>query len=146
MALRLSNSDCHIRQFQQLALHLVPPLDGMHRNLCNEVSYVVTTLNRVALQYLGFTLPRQTAILALFASGYTFFTKVGHRRGRGEDGSSDERPLPPLTYVYLNMDGDYLRTLRLLTIPVPENTSGEKLKKIEVAKAKLEAFVNQQTL
>ena len=45
----ITNEDRHIRQFQRLALSLVPPLERCHRNLCNEVNYVVTTLNLISM-------------------------------------------------------------------------------------------------
>lgn len=114
----ITNEDRHIRQFQRLALSLVPPLERCHRNLCNEVNYVVTTLNLISLQHFDFKLSRQAAILALYDCGYIFFKRRGNWRGTIENGDPDERPLPPNLYVYLNMDGDKLRSLRLLTIPV----------------------------
>ena len=69
----ITNEDRHIRQFQRLALSLVPPLERCHRNLCNEVNYVVTTLNLISMQHFDFKLSRQAAILALYDCGYIFF-------------------------------------------------------------------------
>lgn len=72
----ITNEDRHIRQFQRLALSLVPPLERCHRNLCNEVNYVVTTLNLISMQHFDFKLSRQAAILALYDCGYIFFQKA----------------------------------------------------------------------
>ena len=140
----ITNEDRHIRQFQRLALSLVPPLERCHRNLCNEVNYVVTTLNLISLQHFDFKLSRQAAILALYDCGYIFFKRRGNWRGTIENGDPDERPLPPNLYVYLNMNGDLVRSLRLLTIPVPPNTSADKLAKLENMRTALSAFVEKK--
>ena len=140
----ITNEDRHIRQFQRLALSLVPPLERCHRNLCNEVNYVVTTLNLISMQHFDFKLSRQAAILALYDCGYIFFKRRGNWRGTIENGDPEERPLPPNLYVYLNMDGDKLRSLRLLTIPVPPNTSADKLAKLENMRTALSAFVEKE--
>lgn len=142
----ITNEDRHIRQFQRLALSLVPPLERCHRNLCNEVNYVVTTLNLISLQHFDFKLSRQAAILSLYDCGYIFFKRRGNWRGTIENGDPDERPLPPNLYVYLNMNGDLVRSLRLLTIPVPPNTSADKLAKLENMRTALSAFVEKEKM
>lgn len=144
MISRLTNDEKYIAQFQRLALSVVPPLEKEHRNLCNEMNYVVTTLNRISLRYLNFTLPKQTSILALYACGYSFFKRAGNWRGTSDSDVPNARPVPPNIYVYVNMDGDLLRTLRLLTIPVPPNTSEEKLRKIEEVRASLMHFLEKE--
>ena len=76
----------------------------------------------------------------------TFFKRRGNWRGTIENGNPEERPLPPNLYVYLNMDGDKLRSLRLLTIPVPANTSADKLAKLENMRTALSAFVEKEKM
>lgn len=138
---RQSTNDSDIALFQRLAGCLSPQTPICHCNLCNEVNYVVTTFNRITLKSYGFTLPRNAAILSLYASGYKFFQRRGKLRGvaKQDDVSA---ALPPKNYVYVNMDGDVLRSLRLLTIPTPPNTSLEKLEKLKEIERLLGEFVN----
>lgn len=142
----ITNEDRHIRQFQRLALSLVPPLERCHRNLCNEVNYVVTTLNLITLQHFDFKLSKQATILSLYDCGYIFFKRRGNWRGTVQNGDPEARPLPPNLYVYLNMNGDLVRSLRLLTIPVPPNTSADKLAKLENMRTALSAFVEKEKM
>ena len=140
----ITNEDRHIRQFQRLALSLVPPLERCHRNLCNEVNYVVTTHNLNSMHQIDIKLSRQAANLALYDCGYIFFKRRGNWRGTVENGDPEERPLPPNLYVYLNMNGDLVRSLRLLTIPVPPNTSADNLSKLENISTAQTAIVEKQ--
>lgn len=138
---RQSTNYSDITLFQRMVGALSPQMPLCHCNLCNEINYVVTTFNRIALRCYGFTLPRNIAILSLYASGYKFFQRRGKFRGvaRQNDVST---ALPPKNYVYVNMDGDIMRSLRLLTIPTPPNTSLEKLEKLKEVERLLGEFVD----
>ncbi|MDO4930064.1 MAG: hypothetical protein Q4E59_02910 [Bacteroidales bacterium] len=133
---------------------LLPPVDNRHRNMANEVNYLSTTMNRLLLQQFGFRIEFQTLMDLLRNAGYVFFTR---------DGLCDpnKRRLKPIksptlfpdevemaeptqgrggTFVYVNLSGKVVRTLRCLTIPLPPNMSADKLELLNDVKARLEQF------
>ena len=132
--------EAQMRLLRRFIAPFLPPQDKFHRNLANEINYVTTTLNRVLLHHFGFRVNKEMVTEALQDNKCILFTKNDQANNRkyqrrivpseqnflGTLFSTEKTDVQETVYVHADIDAGTVRTLRLTTIPIPENTAPDK--------------------
>lgn len=137
----------------------LPPVDSLHRNAGNEVRYILTTLSRLLPQFLGVKPSKEAMLQLLYNEGYTVFNRfhilfettlgatektMGNLFDRptqtNRSKKSDALLAETQERVHVNVDGNAVKALRSLTLPLPENTSTEKRAEREALRSALSTW------
>ncbi len=140
----------------------LPPVDSLHRNAGNEVSYILTTLSRLLPQIIGMKPTKQTMLELLYREGYTVFTRFqilfettlgagGEPMGNLFDRptatnrrqKTDAMPADTKERIHVNVDGNAVKALRSLTLPLPANTAETKRAEREALRDALMAWCDE---
>lgn len=140
----------------------LPPVDSLHRNAGNELSYILTTLSRLLPQLIGIKPAKQTMLELLYREGYTVFTRFqilfettlgagGEPMGNLFDRptatnrrrKTDAMPADTKERIHVNVDGNAVKALRSLTLPLPANTAEAKRAEREALRAALMAWCEE---
>ncbi len=137
----------------------LPPVDSLHRNAGNEVRYLLTTLSRLLPQFMGVKPSKEAMLQLLYSEGYTVFNRFHilfeTTLGATENamGNLFDRPTPTnrneksdalladtKERVHVNVDGNAVKALRSLTLPLPENTNAAKRAEREALRSALSSW------
>lgn len=136
-----------LKKFVQTFLPKVPKY---HRNMANELHHVSTTTTRLMKRLFGLHTDFAEMSAIFQSMGYAFFTREGvynpttqrvtvMRRG-SLFAKGTEIEEPDVDFLYVNVNAQTVRMLRLCTIPTPPNTSEDKVDDLDYMKQLVEKF------
>lgn len=136
-----------LKKFVQTFLPKVPKY---HRNMANELHHVSTTTTRLMKRLFGLHTDFAEMFAIFQSMGYAFFTREGvynpttqrvtvMRRG-SLFAKGTEIEEPDVDFLYVNVNAQTVRMLRLCTIPTPPNTSEDKVDDLDYMKQLVEKF------
>lgn len=136
-----------LKKFVQTFLPKVPKY---HRNMANELHHVSTTTTRLMKRLFGLHTDFAEMSAIFQSMGYAFFTREGvynpttqrvtvMRRG-SLFAKGTEIEEPDVDFLYVNVNAQTVRMLRLCTIPTPPNTSEDKVDDLDYLKQLVEKF------